>query len=92
MTSQIGDQGEGEGVGQFRGLAVNTDDLLLVCDGNNNNGVQVVTPNGEFITSFGSVGSGKGQFHLLQDITATPDGRVFIADNNHRIQVFEPQY
>ena len=79
-------------MGQFRGLAVNTDDLLLVCDMSNNR-VQVVTPNGEFITSFGSVGSGKGQFSLPRGITATPDGRVFIADyNNHRIQVFEPQY
>ena len=79
-------------MGQFRGLAVNTDDLLLVCDMSNNR-VQVVTPNGEFITSFGSVGSGKGQFSLPRGITATPDGRVFIADyNNHRTQVFEPQY
>ena len=92
MTSQIGDQGEGEGVGQFRGLAVNTDDLLLVCDGNNNR-VQVVTLNGEFVTSFGSHGSGKGQFVSPQGITATPDGHVFVTDcYNHRIQVLEPQY
>ena len=89
----IGEQGNG--VGQFfypEGLAVNTDDLLLVCDRSNNR-VQVVTLNGEFVTLFGSRGSGKGQFVSPQDITATPDGRVFIADNNnHRIQVFEPQY
>ena len=82
-------------MGQFsypEGLAVNTDDLLLVCDRCNNR-VQVVTLNGEFVTSFGSGGSGKGQFSSPQGITATPDGRVFIADYcNHRIQVFEPQY
>ena len=66
--------------------------MILVYNRSNDR-VQVVTLNGEFVTSFGSLGSGEGQFHLLQDITATPDGRVFIADyNNHRIQVFEPQY
>ena len=93
--SHLYDIGEyGKGVGQFsnpEGLAVNTDDLLLVCDGINR--VQVVTLNGEFVTSFGSSGSSKGQFSSPQGITATPDGRVFIADfYNHRIQVFEPQY
>ena len=86
---------KGKGVGQFSypgSLAVNTDDLLLVCDRSNNR-VQVVTLNGQFVTSFGSRGSCQGKLKSPQGITTMPDGRVFITDfNNHRIQVFEPQY
>ena len=40
--------------------------MILVYNRSNDR-VQVVTLNGEFVTSFGSLGLGEGQFHLLQD-------------------------
>ena len=75
-----------------RGLAVDANNLLLVCDRNNDR-VQVVTLQGEFVTSFGSRGSGPGQFNKPKGITVSPDGHVFVTDDfNHRVQVFKPQY
>ena len=89
--SHLYDIGKGRLV-KPRGLAVDTNDLLLVCDAGKHC-VQVFTLEGEFVTSFGSQGSGQGQFNCLYGIAVTPDGRVFVCDgNNHRIQIFQPQY
>ena len=41
--------------------------------------------------SWGSSGSGEGQFASPRGVAVGPDGRIYVADwNNHRIQVFEP--
>ena len=55
--------------------------------------MKVFTLDGNFVTSFGSNGSGKVELNTPHGITVIPDGRVFVCDfHNHRIQVFEPQY
>ncbi len=44
---------------------------------------------GEFVSEFGSVGSGPGQFDLIHGVTVDRDYRIYVADrNNNRIQVF----
>ena len=75
-----------------RGLAINKDDLLLVCDTGNNR-VQVLTLDGNPVTYFGSRGSDEGDFQEPEDIAITPDERVIVNDKkNYRIQVFKPMY
>lgn len=47
---------------------------------------------GEFVHSFGSFGSGEGQFNLPTDIAIAQDGSLIVADEfNHRVQVNEKE-
>jgi tripartite motif-containing protein 71 len=42
--------------------------------------------------SFGSAGTGNGQFDLPGDVAIAPDGDIWVADvENHRIQHFDPE-
>ena len=48
------------------------------------------SPNGDFITAWGSEGSGVGQFNDPTGIWVDSQGNVYVADrNNHRIQKFD---
>jgi len=45
---------------------------------------------GPFVLSFGSFGSGNGQFNTPSDVTVDSTNRILVADfNNHRIQIFD---
>ncbi|KAK3742775.1 hypothetical protein QZH41_003710 [Actinostola sp. cb2023] len=85
---KIGDKGHGEG--RFkdpRGLAVDSNDRLFVCDTGNHR-VQVFSVDGR-ISLFGSYGAQLGQLDRPQDIAISHDGTAFVTDyNNARIQVF----
>lgn len=51
--------------------------------------IRVYTPTGVFIRSWGTSGSGAGQFNEIRGIAVSAEGKVFAADlNNHRVQVF----
>ena len=53
------------------------------------NRIHKLTLEGEFLGTFGSKGSGKGQFFNPWGICIGPDDRLYIADTgNNRIQVF----
>ncbi len=53
--------------------------------------IWVYTSEGSFLKSWGSAGSGKGQFLGKVDVDVGPDGRVFATDSvNHRVQYFTP--
>ena len=72
---------------ETRGLAVDSNDLLLVCD-KGNKLVHLVTLDGEIVTSFGG-----GQLSLPQDISITPHGLVVVSDwTKHCVFVFHPEY
>lgn len=48
-----------------------------------------VSPEGEYLTSWGETGSGPGQFDGLADIEVGSDGSVYVVDvGNHRVQKF----
>ena len=54
-----------------------------------NNRIQKISTKGEFISKFGQVGSGDGQFSCPRGICLDPDGKVFVSDyNNNRVCVF----
>ena len=62
---------------------------FLVGDGYQNGRIARYDAQGEFISEFGSVGTGPGQFDLIHGIAVDRDRRVYVADRqNDRIQVF----
>ena len=60
-------------------------------DGYVNSRVGKANARGEWVASWGSLGSGPGQFDTPHGIAVGPKDEVFVADRgNRRIQVFDP--
>ena len=56
---------------------------------NANHRVQVFSADGEFLTKWGTLGSGDGQFSSPFGVAVAPSGKIYIADHvNGRVQVF----
>jgi len=70
-------------------VAVSNDDRIYVVDGVNNK-VRIFNQSGQAIASFGTAGSGNGEFKNPLGIDIDRSGRVYIADSgNHRVQIFD---
>jgi len=64
---------------------------LYVCDQDNHK-IQILGTDLTLHCSFGSEGSGNGQFNYPYNIAFDRSGDVYVADkDNHRIQVFTPE-
>lgn len=64
---------------------------IYVTDGYRNARVHRFAVDGTLKTSWGSPGSGPGQFHLPHSIAIDAQGRLLVADRaNRRIQIFTP--
>ena len=62
---------------------------MYVADGYGNSCIHRFSPDGVYISSFGSPGRGPGQFLVPHSIRAANDGRLYVADReNNRVQVF----
>ena len=70
--------------------AVNASGYVYVADTNNHR-IQELTPTGQYVTQWGSSGTGNAQFYYPYGIAVNASGYVYVADtNNNRIQVFTP--
>ena len=95
LISEFGDTGTG--LGQFNdpaGVAIwpqtscNTSCRFLISDSGNNR-IQAFDANGNFISTYGTSGSGNGQFNNPQGIIVDINGDVIVVDSdNNRLQVF----
>jgi hypothetical protein len=91
---------EGYGNGEFSfsykgdyggGVAIDGNDYVYVLDSGNYR-VQKFTPDGQFVTKWGSEGIGDGQFNYPRAIAADSNGFVYVADRkgNH-VQKFSSE-
>ena len=68
------------------GVAVNQRGEVIVAE-NSGHCVSIINPTGEKLRSFGSKGSGHGQFKDPRGVAVDDDGNILVADiGNHRIQ------
>ena len=69
-------------------LLLTTSGFILVGD-NGNGRIQIFRPNGNFVRSLGSKGSGPGQFNWISGLTLSKDMDIIATDfKNHCIQIF----
>ena len=62
---------------------------MYISDGYANSCVHRFSAEGTYISSFGSPGSGPGEFRVPHSLRVSMDGRVFVCDReNDRVQVF----
>src|SRR4051812_2521081 len=65
---------------------------LFVSDGYGNTRIHRFDAQGQLRDSFGTPGSGPGEFRLPHSVWVHTDGRIFVCDReNDRIQIFSPQ-
>ena len=70
-------------------LIVTPEGTLLLSDYGNDK-IHELEANGTLIRSFGSLGSGNGQFNNPIELAIGPDNRIYVTDqDNHRIQILE---
>ena len=69
-------------------VAVNQRGEIIVAE-ESGHCISIFSPTGEKLRSFGSQGSGPGQFNEPYGVAVDDDGNILVADsNNHRIQKF----
>ena len=71
------------------GVAVNQRREILVAE-RYGHCISIFSPTGEKLRSFGSQGSGQGQFNEPRGVAVDDDGNILVADCNHCIQTFSP--
>jgi DNA-binding beta-propeller fold protein YncE len=81
--------------GQFRqvtDMAWDSQGNTYISDGYINSRVAKVSKDGRWLKSWGSFGSGPGQFNTLHSIAVDASDRVYVADRgNRRVQVFDTE-
>lgn len=83
VASSTGSWGSrGRGPGAFRGplgIAVANDGAVWVCDSENDR-LQEFTPDGQFLSQFGTTGGQLGQFHAPAGLALSSSGSIVVAE------------
>ena len=75
---------------QAKHVAVASDGSVYVTDWNNHR-IQKFTPEGVFVSQWGTYGTADGQFDVPVGVAVASDGSAYVADTyNNRIQKFSP--
>ena len=93
FIASVGTKGSGQLEFQIPwAIAINNQNgKIYVCEIGNHR-LQVLNEDLTYHSSFGSRGSGSGQFNYPEDIAFDSSGKMFVADcYHHRIQVFSPE-
>jgi sugar lactone lactonase YvrE len=95
LLLSIGTRGEvGRGGAPFNhptDAAVAPAGEIYVSDGYGNARIHKFAPDGTHLLSWGTPGTGPGEFHLPHSVWVQSPNRILVADReNHRIQVFTP--
>ena len=84
----FGRHGKGELFWPY-GVAIDSSNRVYVSEWGNLR-ISIFTLEGEFVTSFGSKGSGLGQFRYPSGLAVDSSGVVYVCDTgNNRVQLFE---
>lgn len=68
-------------------IAFDSGDNALIADGQNRR-IQIVRPNGQFVTSFGTTGTRDGEFSNVFSLCVAQDGTIFVGDFAQHVQAF----
>jgi DNA-binding beta-propeller fold protein YncE len=80
----------GEPFARCTHTALSPEGDIYVSDGYHNARVHKYSPTGELLLSWGTPGTGPGEFNFPHNIVCDAEGLVYVADReNHRIQVFD---
>ena len=72
------------------GLSIKGNRLAIGNHSDSVHKVQIYDLNGTFITQFGSLGTGAGEFNKPYGVSYADDGNIWVTDhNNHRVQIFD---
>ncbi|MEP5759250.1 MAG: peptidyl-alpha-hydroxyglycine alpha-amidating lyase family protein [Litoreibacter sp.] len=72
--------------------AVGPSGNIFVSDGYHNACIHKFDPDGKHLKSWGTPGTGPGEFNLQHNICCDPDGWIYVADReNSRVQVFDQE-
>ncbi len=70
--------------------AVSPSGEIFVSDGYHNACIHKFDPNGKLLKSWGTPGTGQGEFNLPHNICCDADGWIYVADReNSRVQIFD---
>jgi hypothetical protein len=94
LLKTLGEKGvqgtDGTHFGKPQDVAFLPDGRILVADGLDNHRVMILDRNMNYISEFGSMGTGPGQFRGVHAVAVGPEGRIFALDRSGaRVNVFK---
>ncbi len=73
-------------------IAIDSSDSVWILDKKKYRVIKLDTTNGKIISSFGSEGSGSGQFDSPTDLQISASGRIYVADKGRdSVQIFDSE-